>query len=253
MCSKYPHSMQTEVDIWSEPHGNAWNRLKHRSLPKKTWWNYQLCFHVYIIIELNHFKDLSIESQTDGWVREGFEAWMNKCAGTLRIFCTCHLFSLGDEGEWAILLRKETVFLHLSSICCGGSFLRLHSDILRSFLLMWIETAGFTCYTKLVVAGPLGQHLLQNDGVDRECPYHPGDVFSWCHARYARSVGWVSRNHPLLLASTCYDLKRCTSSLPPLVIATASSSDGRQRVPEIIRQPEVSRLILAMTIISIKW
>lgn len=44
--------------------------------------------------------------------------------------------------------------------------------------LMWIETAGPFTATQLVqlVAGPLGQHLLQNDGVDRECPYHPGDV-----------------------------------------------------------------------------
>ena len=43
--------------------------------------------------------------------------------------------------------------------------------------LMCIETANFTA-TQLVqlVAGPLGQHLLQNDEVDRECPYRPGDV-----------------------------------------------------------------------------
>ena len=29
---------------------------------------------MYIIIEPYHFKDLSIESQTDAWVQEGFEA-----------------------------------------------------------------------------------------------------------------------------------------------------------------------------------
>ncbi len=145
---------------------------KSRSLPKK-WWNYQLYSSIIVdIIEPSHFKDFSIESQTDAWVWEGFEAWIYKFAGILHMSSV--VFGWWHGMEQCPCQRNK---LHLSSICCGGSFLRLHSDILCSFL---------------------------REGIKKQ-QEHGCILRSWCASRLLTSLlhNWYNWLR-VLLANTCF-------------------------------------------------